>query len=287
MAVAACSVPQQAGNDRSPFLQSDTEDPQSIPRYRASMGAVDYDAIASSYDRRYALHTYPGVEAAIRARLEERRRVLEVGCGTGHWLRLLAAAGCEVAGVDSSAPMLAEAAQKVAAELRLGAAEQLPWPDESFDLVLYVNALHHFREAIAAVREALRVLRPGGKVLSIGLDPHEGGERWYVYDFFPGARALDLARFPSREQRFDLFRRGGFENVVVEIAERLSLSLSLEQARRDGVLQRTFTSQLTALPDEQYEEGLRRIGAAAATDASFRLEVDLPLYLTEASRPVS
>jgi ubiquinone/menaquinone biosynthesis C-methylase UbiE len=72
------------------------------------MTAVNYDEVAREYDRRYELHDYPGIRLSIVTRIEgtRRPRVLEVGCGTGKWLRLLASVGCEVAGVDPSDEML-------------------------------------------------------------------------------------------------------------------------------------------------------------------------------------
>jgi cyclopropane fatty-acyl-phospholipid synthase-like methyltransferase len=71
---------------------------------------VNYDAIASGYDRRYRDNDYSGVERA----LEEfagaaSGRVLEVGCGTGHWVRALIDRGVRAHGVDASTEMLARA----------------------------------------------------------------------------------------------------------------------------------------------------------------------------------
>jgi ubiquinone/menaquinone biosynthesis C-methylase UbiE len=172
------------------------------------MTKVDYDPIASRYNRRYELLAYPGIRATLRDITTSipHPRVLEVGCGTGEWLAELASIGCDVvAGIDSSEKMLELARTKVSADLRHGAAESLPWSDSSFDLVLCVNSLHHFASPIAALREAFRVLRPAGQFLSIGLDPHESGGRWYVYEFFPRSLAIDrelasIRRIPKHQR---------------------------------------------------------------------------------------
>src|SRR5687767_5711380 len=98
---------------------------------------VDYDHIADTYDRRYQENDYSGVEAALIAFVGEYsdQRILEVGCGTGHWLRSLDGGGIRVAGTDTSARMLAHArVQAPRAALVHGAAERLPWTNESFAL---------------------------------------------------------------------------------------------------------------------------------------------------------
>ena len=92
---------------------------------------------------------YSGVEAALIAFVAEHsdQRVLEVGCGTGHWLRSLDGAGIRVTGADASARMLAHARVKAPrAALVQAAAERLPWTSESFDRVFCINALHHFQD---------------------------------------------------------------------------------------------------------------------------------------------
>ena len=214
-----------------------------------------------------------------------RLRVLEVGCGTGKWLAELASAGCGVAGVDPSAEMLRRAAAEVKGSLCRGSAESLPCRSASFDAVFYVNAFHHFATPESALGETFRVLRPGGKLLSIGLDPHEGTGPWYVYEFFPETLALDLARFPSRARRTRWMEAAGFRNIDVRVAERLSSSRSFEEAIHDGVLEPSFTSQLRALSRAEYSAGVERIRCAAGKDPAFRLRAELTIYATEARKP--
>ena len=249
------------------------------------MTKVDYDQIASCYNRRYELHAYPGIRATLReiATSMPQPRVLEVGCGTGEWLAEVASIGCGVAGIDSSENMLELARTKVSADLRQGAAESLPWPNGSFDLVVCINSLHHFVSPITALREAFRVLRPAGKFLSIGLDPHEGGGRWYVYEFFPRSLAIDRERFASKSQRVRWLQSAGFQNISVKVADRLELSASFDEAVRDGVLEHTFTSQLAVLSASEYSAGLEQI-RQHAQEEGFRLHTELALYATSGER---
>jgi SAM-dependent methyltransferase len=248
---------------------------------------TNYDEVASSYDRRYEVHDYRGIRAAITDVVATRpgTRVLEVGCGTGKWLAELAAADCVVAGLDSSSEMLDRARSIVDAELRLGVAEQLPWEASTFDAVLYVNALHHFADPAEAICEAARVLRPCGKLLSFGLDPSASRDRWYLYDFFPGALAYDRGRYPTADARGRWLRLAGFTDITVTVGEHLRASMSLPEADRAGVLEHSFTSQFDGLSESEYEAGRNALKAAADSAPSFRLVADLVIYATTARKP--
>ena len=98
------------------------------------------------------------------------QRVLDIGCGDGGLTRFLAREGAVATGVDISTARLAEARGKEAvpgADYREGRGEALPFPDASVDGVVYHNALHHVpvEAQAAALTEAARVLKPGGRVL--------------------------------------------------------------------------------------------------------------------------
>jgi SAM-dependent methyltransferase len=91
--------------------------------------------------------------------------VLDVGCGSGEFCALAAGLGAKVSGIDA-APGLIGFARRSApgADLRVGAMEQLPWPDETFDLVTGFNAFQFAADFVAALAEARRVTRRGGRV---------------------------------------------------------------------------------------------------------------------------
>ena len=90
---------------------------------------VDYDAIASAYDRRYQHNDFSGIARAVTSFVGTTlgARVVEVGCGTGRWLRLLRGRGTRVVGMDASFGMLSHAPPPVLQAV----AEQLPWPSRS------------------------------------------------------------------------------------------------------------------------------------------------------------
>lgn len=94
-------------------------------------------------------------------------RALDVATGGGHTARWLAARGCLVTASDLSAAMLERTRELLAmdgkeVELRRHTAEEMPYPDKSFDVLTCRVAAHHFADKSRFVREAARVLKPDG-----------------------------------------------------------------------------------------------------------------------------
>lgn len=97
-------------------------------------------------------------------------RVLDIGCGDGALVRALAARGATTVGVDPDPTMLAvartfTAEANVTATFLEGRADALPFPDASFDRAIAVTMLCFVPDAVKAVREMARVLRPGGRLV--------------------------------------------------------------------------------------------------------------------------
>lgn len=109
----------------------------------------------------------------VAADLASGRRVLEIGCGSGHGLGLMAARARRVVGGDYSAPLLALGAAHYGNRIpfvRLSA-EQLPFRDGSMDLVLCFEASYYVPDMDAAFAEMARVVAPGGIVLFVNANP--------------------------------------------------------------------------------------------------------------------
>jgi SAM-dependent methyltransferase len=98
--------------------------------------------------------------------------IADVGCGDGAMVRHLVREGARVVGIEVSEPQLARAraAEPAADEdYRVGSGEALPLADGTLDALLYFNSFHHLPSAAMApaLREAVRVLKPGGKLIVI------------------------------------------------------------------------------------------------------------------------
>jgi SAM-dependent methyltransferase len=246
---------------------------------------TEYDRIADRYDRRYSLYQYAGTREALEGFLRADLRALEVGCGTGHWLQAMTGRASILAGLEPSSEML-QRAKAVAAEGRIvrGCAEDLPFADASLDRIFAVNALHHFSDRHRFFEEARRVLRPGGAVMTIGKDPHANRDDWWVYDYFEETRAIDQARFaPVRVLRGEL-ALAGFAWAESFEADHIEVVRTAAESFESGVIDRSFTSQLTVLTDEEYARGVRRIrdadAASRANGGELYLIADFRLYAT-------
>jgi SAM-dependent methyltransferase len=101
-------------------------------------------------------------------------RVLDIGCGVGVFLGLVADRGAAASGLDASEALLAVARRRLPeADLRVGDMESLPYEDDSFDLVTGFNSFFFATDIEAALREAGRVAKPGAPVVIQVWGPHE------------------------------------------------------------------------------------------------------------------
>jgi SAM-dependent methyltransferase len=136
------------------------------------MSSSHFDRISGEYDGSLPPHV---VDHYLRKRIAfvlrhcPRGAALDVGCGTGALAARLAGAGYETVGVDPSEGML-EVLRRRSPHVRAvrASAESLPFPDDSFDVVLTVAVLHHIADRDRVRRtlaEMVRVARPNGRVL--------------------------------------------------------------------------------------------------------------------------
>ena len=136
--------------------------------------AYDFNTIAHTYDRLNRVMTL-GLDRHWRNRAARyagvpTAKVLDVACGTGDMAVELLKKGCTVTGVDLSEEMLAIARQKTeTATWIMADAEELPFAEGEFYAVTCAFGVRNFVHLEAGLREMLRVLRPGGKLVILEL----------------------------------------------------------------------------------------------------------------------
>lgn len=227
-----------------------------------SQERLDYDLIAPEYNRRFESGGQPATANVLHELVGETRaeQVLEVGCGTGHWLGELTSTGAWLCGLDFSSGMLAQAREGDALlPLVQGRAEELAYENGSFDLVLCVNALHHFQRKPDFVAEAFRLLRQGGALAVIGMQPQIRRQDWYVYDYFEGVYEADVQRFPSWGKVLDWMTAAGFQRSELQPVETIVDHKYGAEVLSDPFLEKNATSQLALLSQQAYQSGLNRI----------------------------
>ena len=189
-------------------------------------GAENFEAHARA---RYQLEPY--IFDFARFRDSRGLKVLEIGVGMGadylEWLK----AGAQASGIDLSAASVENARRRCASsgyssDLRVADAEQLPFPDHSFDVVYSYGVMHHSPNPAQCMREARRVLKPGGQA-RIMLYHHPsmtGSMLWLRYGLLRGKSlretVFDRLESPGTKTYTASEARAlfeGFSNVTTEV----------------------------------------------------------------------
>ena len=178
----------------------------------AALPEGGFDAVAGEWDRFQGPFYSAGVrEAALLRLLPRGLRVADIGCGTGLLTLALAGVARTVEAVDASDRMVRFAREKLRrtgatnVTVRRASAEKLPFEDSALDAVFAFHLLRHLVRPVDAVAEFGRVVKPGGRVVLVELEPH-------------GVRALRAATgshhlgLPRETVRAAL-KRGGFADA--------------------------------------------------------------------------
>jgi SAM-dependent methyltransferase len=181
-----------------------------------------FGAAAADYANTAVHISGPDLDALLEAgAFDGTESVLDLGCGAGHTTLAVARSARHVTGIDVTEEMLTEAKEQ-AARLRVanvefldGDACEVPFDDASFDAVTCRFAAHHFPDMERSVREAARVLRPGGKYLLVdSLAPEDPGLDTFVNMVEYLRDASHVRNLRASEWR-RLFEAAGLEAQVV------------------------------------------------------------------------
>jgi SAM-dependent methyltransferase len=132
------------------------------------------------------------VLVAIRPRRPEGCNLLEIGCGEGAFVQKALDCGANAYGVDIAGPRLERASSALRRRLRIGDAADLPFADDSYDVVVSLAAIEHYMDVAAFFSEVRRVLKPHGilYVSSGGLWNSPWGAHLYNHLFVPWAHLI-------------------------------------------------------------------------------------------------
>lgn len=184
---------------------------------------MSFDVPAEAYGRFMGRYSQPlAIEFMRWLTVQPGQRVLDVGCGPGvltaHLVDRLGPG--LVAAADPSAPFVEAARQRLpGVAIELAAAEELPYPDDTFDQVLAQLVVHFMPDPVRGLTEMARVARPGGVVAATTWD--FGGGRSPLWPFWRAVKEFDPDADDESEepgaragQLTELFRAAGMRDVV-------------------------------------------------------------------------
>jgi ubiquinone/menaquinone biosynthesis C-methylase UbiE/predicted transcriptional regulator len=154
---------------------------KTVLKTRQTKSQQFFEAVAAQWDRlRQDLYGRASHLHAVPALLDPHWVVGDLGCGTGELTATLAPFVARVIAVDRSEDMLEAAHRRVRdlpnVEVRKGELESLPIDEDSLDAATLVLVLHHLPDPAAAIREAAKALKPGGRLLLTDMLPHDREE---------------------------------------------------------------------------------------------------------------
>src|SRR3984893_13110059 len=159
-------------------LSADRARLSEVRQARADQAARYFAAQAANWDELRAMHVpEERVETAIRKTIGASPidALVDLGTGTGRMLELLAPIAARAVGIDQSPQMLALARVRIEraglrhVQLRQGDIYAVPVEGDFYDLAVMHQVLHYLDDPMRAVREAARILRPGGRLLIVDL----------------------------------------------------------------------------------------------------------------------
>jgi demethylmenaquinone methyltransferase/2-methoxy-6-polyprenyl-1,4-benzoquinol methylase len=199
----------------------------------------DYSRQAQRYDQTRTAS--PSVLRVLHEALRGApgRRVADIGGGTGNYALALKHEGWLPVVIDRSPAMLAQASAKGLKTIEADA-QRLPLGDERFDAALMISMLHHVEDRGAALAEAQRILRPGGRLVLMGFTGEDAATLW-ILDYFPSSRTWMEATHPPRSAL--LKELPGARLVAFQFEDMKDASLAALSADPERVLAAAQRSQ--------------------------------------------
>jgi SAM-dependent methyltransferase len=226
-----------------------------------------YDRIGRGYAQRRQAD--PRIQTAIDAALGDARRVLNAGAGTGSY----EPRDRSVVALEPAREMIRQRPPSSAPVLR-ARAEQLPFPDASFDAAMALLTVHHWRDALRGLRELRRVSR---RQVIFHFDPDAQLDLWLTRDYLPPSAQAHTIHGPSIEQVAEAIGASRIERVPIPHDCRdgfLGAYWRRPYAYLDPAVRRSI-SALALLEPDQIEPWTTRLAEDLRTGAWYRRYADL------------
>ncbi len=215
----------------------------------------DYNQLATAFAKYRQVH--PTVVDALVATggVDKDSPVLEVGCGTGNYIiAMRTATACPSWGVEPAEEMLGQARQRsTEVNWKLGRAEQLEFPDQTFQFVFSIDVIHHLNNPASYFREAYRVLKAGGKICTVTDSVSTIRHRRPLAEYFPETVEADIRRYPALSELRRGMEQAGFREIREQLVE---WSVQLEDI---GRYRHKAFSVLHLIPEEAFQRGMARL----------------------------
>jgi len=213
---------------------------------------LDYNALATEYAQHRQIHPLVLQRLLATPGLDAKSHILEVGCGTGNYIRTIAQAlGCACWGIDPSEQMLAQAKGCGGAiSYEVGRAESLNTPSGFFDLVFSVDVIHHVTRRADYFNSAWRALKPGGQISTVTDSEWIIRNRQPLSEYFPATVEAELRRYPPIDVLRAEMTSAGFNQQCEE-------SVELTYALTDCAAYRAKTySALHLISQQEFDNGI-------------------------------
>lgn len=226
----------KAAGESVAALPESTEDSSNLNRSlqkRRQLSEQYFNLIAGRLGKNHCPGRSWEAIGQLALRLVPAITVADLGAGEGLISQLLAHRAARVWCIDNSAKMVAVGSQLAKKNglanltYKLGDIEQVPLPDESVDLAILSQALHHASHPQTAVNEAHRILKPGGQLLVLDLKAHSFEKAHELYgDLWLGFKESTLHGW---------LKKAGFQQVEVETVSREAHEPNFETLLASGV----------------------------------------------------
>jgi ubiquinone/menaquinone biosynthesis C-methylase UbiE len=228
--------------------------------------SISLDRVTEDFDRTRGLpqHVMNKILKTLKEELEEYKRILDVGVGTGRFSKPLQDAGFEVVGVDVSKKFLGKAYERGTEDLIVGDACSLPFQDSTFDASISVGTLHLIAEWKSALREIVRVTIESLFTVHYST-PEYGRTPSGVYKAF-----VEKHGYSCRHPGLGEWK---LKEIIKSTKSRFVTSYDVSTDERVAFLSEKAFSYQWNVPEDLHEEAVEELGKIFAGKKEYAIDV--------------